>query len=358
MVTRVSVISFLLAIFFSAPVLCSPEGEPPLLRDFPVPKTLNLCGEPMPLDVPHVWEMLDREITLSAWNPAQVFMWLKRSGRYFPFVEKRLSEMGLPQDLKYLAVAESALLTDARSRAGALGTWQFMPFTAQRNGLQKDGRVDERLDFERSTDAALQHLKDLKENFGAWTLAMAAYNSGRARVEKEIGIQRTRNYYKLYLPEETERYVFRIAAIKLILENPSQYGYGVPSDKMYKPLKYDAVQIALPKPVHIADVAEALNSDFKTLKELNPQILGEHLPSGSYTLRVPPGSGRTTAEFLGKASPTKGAPAETDGHYVVQAGDTLSSISRRLGVSVAELMGLNGLKGPAIRPGQKLRIKP
>jgi membrane-bound lytic murein transglycosylase D len=269
-----------------------------------------------------------------------------------------LRELGLPKDLKYLAVAESSLLNDARSRAGAVGAWQFMAFTAQKKGLQKDGRVDERLDFERSTDAALKHLIDLKETFGTWTLAMAAYNCGETRVEKETNIQRTRDYYRLYLPEETERYIFRIAAIKLILENPSLYGYAVPTDKIYGPLKYDTVPVNLSKPVLITDVAEALNSDFKTLKDLNPHILGDHLPSGSYALRVPPGAGRRTAEMIGKTTPAKRISSDVDGYYVVQAGDTLSGISRHTGVAVAQLKGLNGLKGVAISPGQKLRIKP
>jgi membrane-bound lytic murein transglycosylase D len=171
-------------------------------------------------------------------------------------------------------------------------------------------------------------------------------------------MQRTRDYYRLYLPEETERYVFRIAAIKLILENPPLYGYAVPTDKLYKPTKYDAVPVNLSKPVHMADVAEALNSDFKTLRDLNPYLLGDHLPPGSYSLRVPPGAGRRAAEILSKPASSKRIPGDTEEIYVVKTGDTLTGISRRTGVAVAELKGINGLKGVAITPGQKLRIRP
>ena len=145
-----------------------------------------LSGEPMPLENRRVWEMLDREFTMAVSNRAQVFMWLKRAGRYFPYIEKKLAEAGMPEDLKYLAVAESALLTRIRSRKGAMGPWQFMAYTARRNGLRKDRMMDERLDFERATEAALKYPKRLKGIFGTWSLALAAYNCGDVRLKKEM----------------------------------------------------------------------------------------------------------------------------------------------------------------------------
>ena len=189
----ISVLVFLL------PSLSFPgqKNANPMLDDFPIPKSISLCGEPMPLENRHVWEMMDREFTISVWDRAQVFMWIKRAGRFLQYIEKKLAEERMPDDLKYLAIAESSLITHIRSRKGAVGTWQFMPHTARRNGLRKDRVMDERLDFERSTEAALRYLKRLKEMFGAWTLAMAAYNCGETRLGKEIKKQKLNKSKKM-----------------------------------------------------------------------------------------------------------------------------------------------------------------
>jgi peptidoglycan lytic transglycosylase D len=209
-----------------------PDAEKPgtvaffqAVHDFSLPRTLTLCGEMIPLENPHVWEMLDREFNITVWDRAQVFMYLKRAGRYFPYIEKKLSEAGMPMDLKYIAVAESALLTHSRSRVGAKGMWQFMRLAARSNGLRRDRIVDERLNFEHSTKAAIKYLKYLKRKFNTWPLALAAYNGGETRIRKAIREQKTRDYYRLNLPLETERYVFRIAAIKIVMDNPARYGY-------------------------------------------------------------------------------------------------------------------------------------
>jgi len=147
-------------------------------NDVALPPAVVLCGEPLPLNDRQVWESLDREFTIAVWNRAQVFLWLKRAGRYFPFIEAKLAAAGMPDDLKYLAVAESDLQSHVRSPAGAMGTWQFMDRTAQGHGLEKNQQLDERRNFERSTAAALSYLQALRRQFGSWTLAMAAYNCG------------------------------------------------------------------------------------------------------------------------------------------------------------------------------------
>jgi hypothetical protein len=270
-------------------MLLAQETASPVFNDFPLPKTLSLCGEPMPLENRHVWEMLDREFTLFVLNRVQVILWLKRSGRYFPYIEKKLAEAGMPKDLKYLAVAESSLLTSIRSKKGALGLWQFITRTARFNGLRKDRKMDERLDFERSTVAALKYLQTLKRMFGTWTLTLAAYNLGEDRLDKEIEDQKVKDYYRLNLPRETERFIFRIAAIKIIMENPERYGYRLAPQNIYRPIKYNTVPLKITIPRHLTDVAKALGTDFKALKELNPHILGYYLPTGSYTIKVPYG---------------------------------------------------------------------
>jgi membrane-bound lytic murein transglycosylase D len=160
------------------------------------------------------------------------------------------------------------------------------------------------------------------------------------------------------LPTETERFIFRIAAIKLILENPGQYGYAVEPDRIYKPVQADAVPVSLKAPIHITEVAMALGVDFKAIKKLNPQILGYHLPPGSYTLRVPSGLGVKTADALKQAGRPSRKPSEPseEMYYVVQPGDSLGLISNRTGVPVDVLRKINGIEGSHIIPGQKLRL--
>lgn len=270
----------------------------PIVHDFPLPQELSLCSEPIPLNIPWVWEMLDREFNITVWDRAQVFMYLKRAGRYFPYIEKKLAEEDMPDDLKYLAVAESALITYSRSKKGARGPWQFMTIAARSNGLRRDRSVDERLSFERSTDAALANLKRLKEKFGSWALAMAAYNGGETRLRKAIREQKTTNYYELNLPLETERYIFRIAAIKIILEDPKRYGYHLSDERTYQPVAYDAAEVHLKGRLDILEIAESIGTNFKTLKELNPQFLKDYIPGGNHFIKVPSGMGGKLLVFL------------------------------------------------------------
>jgi membrane-bound lytic murein transglycosylase D len=334
------------------------EGTQPFFRDFALPKALSICGEPMPLDNQAVLERLDRELTFTAWDQAQVLMWIKRSGRYFPILEQKLRQTGMPDDLKYVAVAESSLVTNVRSSAGALGSWQFMAETAFKNGLRTDRWVDERLNFELSTEAALKYLQNLKEMFGSWTLSLAAYNCGEIRIKKEMEEQKVKDFYRLVLSSETERFIFRIAAIKLVLENPKRYGYIIDKARIYKPIDSDVVPVNIQTPIHIAEVALALGTDFKAIKELNPQILGYHLPPGSYTLRVPVGLGIKAAEVLKQTSrtPHKGEEMLSETYYVVRPGDSLTSISNKTGIPVDVLRRINRIRGSHITPGQKLRL--
>lgn len=270
----------------------------PSFGDHNLPDRLTLCGETVPLDDPRVWEMLDREFNITVWDRAQVFMYLKRAGRYFPFIEQELARAGLPDDLKYLAVAESALLTHSRSPKGAQGPWQFMTPAARSNGLRRDGVVDERLNFPMATRAAIRNLKRLHDKFGSWSLAMAAYNTGETRLARMIRKQETSDYYRLNLPLETERYVFRIAAIKIVMENPQRYGYHLSDPGTYKPQRYDVVEVKTRHRFDLVEVAKALGTDYKDLKELNPQYLRSYLPAGTYILHIPPESGFDALAFF------------------------------------------------------------
>jgi membrane-bound lytic murein transglycosylase D len=253
------------------------------------PPYLTICNEPVPLSDRRVWERMDREFMLNVYDRAQVYLWLKRSKRYFPFVETRLKEKGMPDDLKYLLVAESALRSVALSNKGAAGFWQFIEKTGKRFSLQKKPWIDERLDLVKSTDAAINYLKLLYDQFGKWTLAMAAYNCGEERVKDEISQQGENDYYRLALPQETERYIFRILAAKILLTDPKRYGFDLPEKEGYLPIETDQVVLQLPRSIPLRDIAKACGSYFKEIKELNPEIQGYNLPAGTYQLKIPAG---------------------------------------------------------------------
>jgi peptidoglycan lytic transglycosylase D len=352
-------LAFLFLFLFFLPLSASSSDDTTTQRffdDVPSPKSLSLCGEPVPLQDRLVWERLDREFTIGIWDRAQVFMWLKRAGRYFPHIEKELEKAGLPQDIKYLALAESALIGYVRSRAGAKGYWQFMARTARRNGLRKDPTVDERYSFEHSTKAALKYLQHLHDIFGTWTLAMAAYNCGDTRLRREIKEQRVKDFYRLNLPVETERYIFRIAAIKIIMENHEKYGFRIPTDRIYYPRAFDSVTVRIKHKIHITDVALALGTDFKILKELNPQVLGYYFPRGSMVLKVPAGMGQKLPPVLKELTPS--GHQVSGSYYVVKPGDNLHRIAKKTGISVSRLRDYNNIKGSLIKVGQKLQLHP
>ncbi len=204
-----------------------PAPETILRTYYPLPDRITLCGEEVPLQDPEVREDLDREFNIILWNRTQTTLWLKRAARYFPYLEKRLQEANLPDDLKYVVLVESDLRLQARSPAGASGPWQFMKPAANRFMLKTDNKIDDRYDFSRSTEAALQYLKTLHRTFNNWPLALAAYNCGEGRLQKAIREQGVTNYYHLDLPDETDRYVLRIIAAKIILSDPARYGYDI-----------------------------------------------------------------------------------------------------------------------------------
>jgi hypothetical protein len=270
-----------------------PTAAPSEIVRFPyfaAPAQVYLCGEPVPLEEPEVREALDREFTIEVWSRTQTTMWLKRAHRYFPEIEKKLRARRLPLDLKYVAVVESDLRTQARSGVGALGIWQFMGPTAQGFQLRVDKAVDQRLEFGLATDAALNYLEKLHRLFHNWPLALAAYNAGEGRVQKAIAAQGVNNYYHLSLPDETERYIHRIVAAKIIMEDPERYGFAIPGDQLYPPLSYDEVSITLAQEVPVRKLAEASGTYYKAIKTLNPWIKSDSLAPGTFRLKIPQGS--------------------------------------------------------------------
>lgn len=268
---------------------------------YQVPEDLTLCGEKVPLERQDVWESMDQVFISAVYNPAQVILWIKRAHRYFPILEKCLKQRGMPDDLKYVAVVESSLRTYAVSPAQARGPWQLMEATAKKYGLRVDKWVDERLHFERATEAALAYLRDLHRRFGNWTLAIAAYNCGENRVTKNTDLQGSQHFYDTDLPLETEAYIFKIIAAKLILSQPGAYGYTVPTRLRYPPLRYEQVYINLPRETSLVTLAKAGGTTFKTLKEMNPELRQDSVPAGPLKIRVPVGGAARIKDALGNS---------------------------------------------------------
>lgn len=265
-------------------------SSPAPIPCYRLPERLTLSGEVVPLNDPEVWEALDQEFIMVVYNRVQTILWIKRAARYFPHLEKKLQQARLPDDLKYVALVESDLRPWVRSPKGALGSWQFIKPTANRFFLKTEKNIDERLDFFAATTAAMKYLKFLHRKFRHWSLAIAAYNCGEGRLQRAIAEQGVQDFYHLSLPKETERYVYRIIAAKIVLSNPGRYGYKIPPDQLYSPRQYDLVEFTVNRPIHLRQVAQACGSYYKAIKRLNPWIRGATLRPGVYRLKVPRGS--------------------------------------------------------------------
>ena len=333
-----------------------PASLPSLVSAIRIEGPVNFCGEQVPLDTVEVRERLEKELLLILWNRPQVILWLKRSARYFPYIEKTLAQHNMPEDLKYIAVIESALLHHAGSSQGAVGYWQFIKSTGLNYGLAIDRNIDERRNFFASTKAAVSYLKELHDLFGSWTLAAAAYNVGEARIQDEQTSQKVDNYYDFYLPLETERYIFKIIAAKLIFTNPSRYGFDLQPDDYYPPITFDLVKLNLPDRTPLYLVAQAAGTHFKQIKDHNPEIRGHDLAKGNHIIAVPEGSGENFhSRFADLAEKWR---QENKMHiYIVQKGDSLSTIAELFDVTLPALMAWNDLSpNNYIHPGEKLVI--
>ena len=333
----------------------APPG-PSLISYVKLPPALEFCGEPVPLDILDVRERLEKEIILALQDQGQVILWLKRTTRYLPEVEAVLRESGLPPDLKYVPVVESALRPHAGSRKNAIGFWQFMEGTGKRQGLVINDRLDERRSLLASTRGAVRYLQSLYGIFSSWTLAVAAYNMGEDGLMAAILEQGVDNYYQLYLPLETQAFVFKILTVKLILSDPARYGFQLAPEDYYPPLLTDRVEVQCSRDTPIRIVAQAAKTYFKVIKDLNPEIRGSWLPVGTHTLLVPLGA---AGEFQKRFSALvdEWLAAKERQIYVVKEGDTLTSIAARFKVPVGALLEWNRLRPQAtIRPGDKVIV--
>lgn len=342
-----------------------PSAYFPLISSFKIKPPLDFCGEKVPLEDPDVYERVEKQLLFFMLRQSQVILWIKRCGRYMPYIEKRLKENNMPDDLKYMAVVESALLPHIGSAKSAVGFWQFIKPTGLRYGLQIDSEIDERRNIFKSTEAAIKYLKSLYEQFGSWSLAAAAYNMGESGLASDIGFQKTDDFYHLYLPLETQDYVPGIVAAKMILTNPQAYGFRFEKGDAYSPVEFDLVKVECAGATSLQLVAEAAGTYYKKIKDLNPEFRQRSLSAGTYSLAIPKGAAADfyqkyntliAQEQAQKQSETA-KPKEQKRIYVVKRGESITGIAEKLRVPVADLLRWNGLNyNKPIHVGQRLVI--
>ncbi len=258
------------------------------IKALKLPPNLNLAGERVPLEMPDIKERMDRELLVNTYWQSNGLLLIKRIHKYFPILEPLLKKYGLPDDFKYLAVAESALI-DETSSAGAAGMWHFMRGTGKEYGLEINKNVDERYNIEKSTKVAAEYLIKAKERLGSWTLAAAAYNAGNYGIAKRLKTQGVTSYYDALLPDETERYVLRIIALKEVLSNPKKYGFIFDQDDLYTLQKTRTVKVDTVI-TNIANFAKHFGTNYKELKLHNPWLRQNKLNNKSkkmYEIKIP-----------------------------------------------------------------------
>jgi len=265
------------------------NGNNPQWHAPTLPDELSFAGEEAPLQRWDVREKFDKEFLLNYYSQGNIIYLLKLANRNFPIISARLKANGVPDDFKYLCIAESNMQSWAVSKSGAVGYWQFLDGTAPGYGLEVSAQVDERQDLEKATDAACIYFKQAYEKFGNWTAAAASYNCGQGGYNKQAAFQRTTKYYDLQLPEETNKYIFRILSFKHLMENAEELGFIVKKEETYQPMPFQAVTINST----IDDLAQYATNNgttYKMIRAMNPWIKGRSLtvrPGKSYTIKLP-----------------------------------------------------------------------
>lgn len=278
-----------IAIVISFAVLAQEKRNFSIVLNPEVPKQITFANQKIDLDRIDMWERLDRELTSLTYTHGSTLLTLKRANRFFPILAPILKENGLPLDFLYLACTESMLDTRAYSPAKAAGLWQFIPATGKAYGLEINEYVDERLNIEKATIAACKYLKESYKKYGNWESVACAYNAGNGRITSELTKQQVTSSFDLHLVSETSRYMFRILAYKIILENPRNYGFFVTENQLYQPIESDIVEVNTP----ISDWptwAKEHGITYAQLREQNPWIQAKYLHNRSgkvYKVKIP-----------------------------------------------------------------------
>jgi len=254
----------------------------------PLPDTMYFAGERVPMEKPYVREKFDKELLINVYWQSNTLLYIKRTAKFFPVIEPILQRYGIPDDFKYIALAESGL-QHVTSPAGAKGIWQLMPRTARKYGLIVNSDIDERYHLEKSTEAAARYFLEAKEKFGSWTLAAAAYNRGMGGLEKALNDQQESDYYKLYLNPETSRYIYRILALKEVLRHPDEYGFHVRKQDLYEPAPYHTIEVS-GSPIDWVEVAKNMGISYGELRYMNPWIRSysyENKAKDTFEVKIP-----------------------------------------------------------------------
>lgn len=249
--------------------------------------SLTLCDRKISLSKDDTRERFEREFFQFLENKGLMTLVVKRYLRFYPMISGEIQRAGMPPDLIFLVINESYLNPRALSKASAAGLWQFMKETGKREGLFINDHVDERYNMRKATRSALAHIKRLYNEFGDWFIAMAAYNGGAARLRDAIENQETRDFFDLYLPEETERYIFRIAALKEIITDRDRFGIYIDEKTLYRPLSLSEVTVELDHETHTNVFAKCMDLPYRTYRNANIHLKKYRLPKGTYTLNVP-----------------------------------------------------------------------
>lgn len=253
-----------------------------------IPLPVVFCGDTLDYSNQLIREKLEREFYSLLGEQGQIQLYLKRSAKYFPMIERHLNHANLPDDLKFLAVHESALLPNIRSRSNAVGLWQFMRQTGQLYKLKINRYIDERRDPEKATMAAIKMLKDLYNIFESWPLVLAAYNGGFGRVRSSIKKNNSMSFVDLSLPEETKRYYFKIIVAKIILSQPEEFGYKFLENDYFRNPDNDEIHFTISKHrMSLTDIARVCGLTIAQFKTYNPQIISSYLPQGLYSIKIP-----------------------------------------------------------------------
>jgi len=253
-----------------------------------LPEKLSFAGEPVPLNDRDIIERFDRELLINTYWQSQTLVFIKKAKRYFPLIDPILARYNIPEDFRYLPLAESGLLNTVSPR-NAVGFWQFTAETAKQYGLEVNKDVDERYNLEKATDAACRYILESYHLYRSWTLAAASYNMGRSSLNKQLKRQKANNYYDIILNEETARYLLRIIAIKSILEDPGKYGFHYRPEDLYPVIKIKEIQVDSTIP-DLADFAIRQGINYKILKIFNPWLRDISLPDAShrsYIIKIP-----------------------------------------------------------------------
>jgi membrane-bound lytic murein transglycosylase D len=252
-----------------------------------LPETLILCDKKIPIFSDNIRERFEREFFQLLEDKGLLTIIVKRYFKYLNMINLETQKMSLPSDLIYLVITESYLNPRAISKANAAGLWQFMKETGKNEGLYIDDYIDERYNIKKATRSALTHLKKLNGEFGDWLIAMAAYNAGPGRLKEAIENQNTRDFFELFLPQETERYIFRIMALKEIVLNREAYGIKIDEKDLYKPILIYEVLIETGKEMHVSVLSKCMDTSFKIFRDNNLHLKKYRLPKGTYSINVP-----------------------------------------------------------------------